>query len=214
MVITGVDWSGDGGVSKEKAPDRDLLVIAFASIDADHREHLRAALTLLRECHGFRPDTVFKHADSSDRVRADFFEQISHTGIEVRVRLVDKTRDWPPAFSKLTSNQRITSCLAASAADLPDRIIAGGVLLLDLDQKRDGKLCSSTAGAINRSTRTGGRAGFRKVKCCPDTDRELGEIIQVADMVAGALRRAGGAEPPKYRNWNRIVVEWQPKAPR
>jgi hypothetical protein len=65
-----------------------------------------------------------------------------------------------------------------------------------------------TVGAINRATRTGGQRGFRKVKCCPDNDNTLGEIVQVADMVAGAVRRAGNLEPDGYPDWSRVVIPW------
>lgn len=194
--------------------DRRLLVLAFASIDADHQAQIQTCLDAVRERHGFRPATVFKHSDSSDRVRADFFHEVARSGVEVRVRLIDKAHDWPLEFTRMSSNQRIASTLASTASALPHHLISGGTLLLDLDQKKDGKLCSATAGAINRALRAEGTHSFRKVKCCSDNDRTFGELIQVADMVAGAVRRAGDLQVARYPNWNRIIVPWNEKAPR
>lgn len=84
----------------------------------------------------------------------------------------------------------------------------GHTLLLDLNQKKDGKFCTMIIKAVHRSTRTGQRHGFRKVKCCPDTHTTHGEIVQVADIVAGTVRKAATAQPDEFPQLRRIIVPW------
>jgi len=208
MYITAVDWSGDGGMPRAAPPDRDLLAIAFASIHEDELDRLQRALADLWVRRRFRQGAIFKHTDSSDRVRMEFLEAIVGSGIQVRVQLVDKKRGWPQDLARLDSNQRLAGIVATAASNLPAHLIERGTLLLDLDQKKDGKLCTMAIGAINRATRTASRHSFRKVKCCPDSDSTFGEMVQVADMVAGAVRRSGSVRPTGNQHWDLVVTSW------
>jgi hypothetical protein len=119
MIYTGVDWSGDGSVNFANASDRGLLAIAFASISEEDRTRLHGALADLRGRYRFDRADVFKHVNSSQRLRAEFMGAIVGVGVEVRVRLIDKACDWPPPFATMKSPQRVASSIAMAASSLP-----------------------------------------------------------------------------------------------
>ncbi len=208
MFLTGVDWSGDPGADSYGPGNPGYLCFAFASIDSDDLPALNKALATVRSRHGLVGTYVFKHSGSSDRIRGDFLEAVEHIELQVRVMLVDKSRDWPPEFWRFTGNQRIASCVAEGVGRLPSGLVDGHTLLLDLNQKKDGRFCTMIIKAAHRSTRTGQRHGFRKVKCCPDTHNTHGEIVQVADMVAGTVRKAATIQPHGFPQLQRIVAPW------
>ncbi|MCC7022109.1 MAG: hypothetical protein IT338_04740 [Thermomicrobiales bacterium] len=77
----------------------------------------------------------------------------------------------------------------------PDRFIAGQTLLID--GKRDEMTVMSRIKTdLNRRLAAGGRESARKIRACSDDHPTRGTIIQVADMVAGALRDVGGVTGP------------------
>ena len=209
MIFTGVDWSGDVGANSEGPSKPGLLAVAFASIHNDQRDRLHHSLADVRDRHHHRPGYIFKHADSTHRLRTDFFDALATSGVEVRVRLIDKARDWPAEFWQIKrGDERLASSLAEATSLLPAALIEDQTLLLDLHKRKDGRLCTLITKAVHRSTRTEGRRGFSKIRPCPDDDDSFGEIIQVADMVAGAVRRAGSEDPPDYPQLARVLVPW------
>ncbi len=155
----------------------DSRLVAHAVGDA--LAALSDALATVRARHGLVETYVFKHSGSSDRLRSDFLEAIENINLQVRVVLVDKSRDWPREFWHFTGNERLASCVAGGAGRLPEELVDGHTLLLDLNQKKDGKFCTMIIKAVHRSTRTGQRHGFRKVKCCPDTHNTHGESCKL-----------------------------------
>lgn len=208
MIFTGVDWSGDPGADSYGPGNPGHLAFAYASIDSEALAHLHGGLAAVRARHGLVETYVFKHTGSSDRLRGDFLDAIENVGVQVRVVLVDKSVDWPREFWRFTGNERLASCVADGVGQLPVVLVEDQTLLLDLNQKKDGKFCTMIIRAVHRSTRTGGRIGFRKVKCCPDTHNTHGEIVQVADMVAGTIRRAADLRPDNFPQLKRIVAPW------
>ena len=206
MMLTSVDWSGDAGSHSDGPNQPGFLALAFVSIEEEYLEVLGAALGEVRARNSFQPDHVFEHLKSTEAVKRDFCRALSTSEIQVRVLLVDKSRDWPESVWKLKGNERLVHCLAEGSGRLPAVVVNRQTLLLDLDQKKDGKFATQIIKAVHRSTRGVEKPGFRRIKCCPDSDPTLGDIVQVADMVAGAVRRSRTTSPSDQPELRRLIL--------
>lgn len=208
MRVTGVDWSGDAGFDSEGPGVPGLLCFAFVTIDAGQYPSLHASLAELRRAHNFDEGHAFKHLKSNAQLKRDFFRTLQSTEMQIRVLLVDKKRDWSSDLWRLRGNDRLAASIAEAEGRLPHEVVSEQTLLVDLDQKRDGRFCTQIIKVVHRSTRSEGRPGFKKIRCCPDTDRFYGEILQVADMVAGAVRRSRTVDTPDQPDLSGVLFPW------
>lgn len=205
-MLTAVDWSGDAGAESEGPNKPGVIAFAFVSIDEVELDVLRLELAAVRRRHGFDPTHVFKHMKSSGPVKRDFFTALLEVQMEIRVLLIDKMTDWPEHLWKARGNDRIAVSLADGAGRLPVGVVGRQTLLLDLDHRKDGRFATQIIKAVHQTTRRPGSPGFRKIRCCPDSDSNLGDIVQVADMTAGVVRRYRTVHPTEYPEFSKIVV--------
>lgn len=76
----------------------------------------------------------------------------------------------------------------------PDEFVAGQGLLVDVPAKET-VVISAIRDSLRRALASSGRRSFGKVKPCPD-HRADGIVVQVADMLAGALQDQAAMEGP------------------
>ena len=188
MIYSGIDWSGDVG-DPAKSSLSPLFVTVIAHIDGQDLPLLAQTLDGVRAARGLPPRFAFRYSSSSERVRAAFFAAICHVPITARASIIDK-RTWGPATFRSRGWDRINQCIADVVCGCPPELIAGQVVLID-QPKHETAAVRGTAATLKRALQGVGIAPFPQIKPCPD-HRAQGLVIQVADMVAGALHDAGG----------------------
>jgi hypothetical protein len=187
---SGLDWSGDAG-DPTKQGASPTIVFAIAHIDESRLEQIELNLRTVRQSRGLPPTYAFKYHRLQGRpeLRAAFFAGIGDLSISATVLVVDKSA-WPENFRRTTRGpDRITKYIADLIRGCADGFVVGHTLLID-GEKDETPTLTAARNAVSRAMEATGRRSFRKVKMSTD-DSAGGEIIQVADMIAGAIRRHG-----------------------
>jgi len=192
VIYSGIDWSGDAG-DPRKSGLSPLLVTAIAHIDGNQLPLLHEVLDRVRADRGLSAGFAFRYSASSDRVRAAFFSEFRNVPMSARAMIVDKRR-WGPERYRSRGYERIDECIVSLVCACPPEMIAGQVLLIDQPRKETAAV-TRTATAVKRGLRGIGVHPYPQIKPVPD-HRAQGSIVQVADMIAGALHDAGAVEGP------------------
>jgi hypothetical protein len=201
VIYSGIDWSGSPGPAHGP-----WLVIAVVHIDEVHLPTLDAELARVRKALGVSDDFVFRHNGSSVRTKREFFAAIARVPLHVRVHMLNKAR-WSAQYVKGSTG---TDCTCDGIVELiakcPRECIDWQLLYIDLhpDEKQ---LVERYRTTIRQAMRRAGQPAFKDMKPRPDERRD-GAIIQVADMMAGEVRREAGlagAYLPALRSRMEIV---------
>ncbi len=189
-MISGLDWSGDAGDPRKSPNASPLIVTAVIHIDTEHWGRLEEALAAARLRRALPPNYVFHFSGSRPQIRDAFFDELKEVSFRAHARVIDK-RMWTPIYLReTTGDERIQSEIVALLFQCPDRVISDQTLLID-GAKNEARKVVRIKTELNRMLSHAGRSGMRKVKSCPDTHQSQGAIVQVADMIAGALHDAG-----------------------
>ena len=194
-VVSGVDWSGDAGDPRKVPGSSPRLITVVAHVERSDWPVFEIALAAARRQRGLGESFVFHHGKCRPVIRQAFFDELRNVPYSAHARIVDK-RTWPVEFIRRTSgDERIRSEIVALILTCADDVIGGQILLVDCP-KAEMRNVIAIKTAINQALATHGRAGLRLVKPCPDHHRSQGAIIQVADMIAGALHDSGDTSSP------------------
>lgn len=180
----------------------DHLVIGLAQIDGAELPRLAGVLAAIRHGCGLDPRFPFRYSACSDKVRAAFFSEISVVAVTTRLVLIDK-RDWFEPRRPGRPSDWLNEAVAGLVCQCPMETIVGQVVLIDLP-KNEMRAVRKMEAVIKRALKGAGIQPYPQIKPCPDT-RSQGEIVQVADMFAGAFRVAG-ADGRNLRGVRRMFV--------
>jgi hypothetical protein len=161
----------------------------MVSIEEARLDDLRQALARTRRAIGVGPAYYFKNRDLSREVRSILLAEIANAPIAVVVRVVRKEL-WPDEYLKATTGtDRINQCMVELVcADRPDPTVHRRYLI---DGSRHERVVArAVKTALGRGLRENGHHAH-EIRLCRD-DTEDGQIIQVADIFAGRIRRSGG----------------------
>jgi hypothetical protein len=189
VIYTGVDWSGDPGDPARRPGISPLFVFACVSIAGEDLPFLSARLAHVRALRRLPNDHCFKHLTSKPGVRFAFFQAVALLPIRIHSTVIDK-QWWGEDYLRGSDGLlRICDAIVKLISCCPDDIVARQSLLIDLDRSAAKEV--RTIRANLRIALAGQkRLPFAKVRACPN-HRDLGEIVQIADMVAGELRERG-----------------------
>jgi hypothetical protein len=205
VVISGLDWSGDAGDPRKTPALSPYLVTAVVHLQSDHWEALEEALARARRRRSLPTNYVFHFSGSRPQIREAFFDALHGVPFSAHARVVDK-RHWTSAYlAETTGDARIQAEIVELIARCPDFLISKQTLLIDGHKRDAGKMVPLKT-EINRRLTVAGKAGIRKVKVCPDDHPSQGAIVQVADMIAGALRDIGGARGPYLSSFSSKIT--------
>lgn len=189
-----LDWSGDPGDpsrSPGSTPNLALVVVTFAVYAIPS---LHDCLRRVRETRRLHADYQFHHVSSKEGVREGFFRELAKVDLRIFARTVDK-KLWDQAYLTRTNGAtRLMSELVLLIKSLPDDIVTDQQLLIDLE-RRDQGLLRMLRQEIRRTLAFENRRGFQSIKACPDHQKQGGQLVQVADMIAGEIRREGIGSP-------------------
>jgi hypothetical protein len=201
VIVTGLDWSGIAG----EGQGRWLVFAAVHLLETDLallESRLAAARVDLRRPAG----SVFKHSGSKDFVEERFFDAVGGVPFRAHVHLLDKTEWRLQHGPRANVADRVCDGIVHLTMSLPRDVVDDQILLIDVP-RREGALWKSYRTAIRMAMRGARRPSFRDVRPRPD-DRLGGEILQVADMIAGEVRQhegIGGLYLPVLRSRIELV---------
>jgi hypothetical protein len=168
-------------------------MLAFAMVHLVDRDlpQLQDALAMTRRELRVTEHFAFHHVGASVAVHERLYAALRAVPFAARVLLVDKELWTPDYISRSSGPDRISDGLIRLVLACPDDVIARQRLLIDLEP-RDRRIVRELAAAVRRSLQGVGRESFARVQACPDTRGGYGELIQIADMIAGEVREQGG----------------------
>jgi hypothetical protein len=209
MYYTAVDWSGDPGIPSANSGSTAQLVFAFVTIEATEREHLHAALEAVRRKHHKTDRFVFHFVDCPTDIASSFFHAVGAVELQVRIGVIKKDHDWTHTdFLARTGQQRLLDSLVGYSILVPTALVSGSTLLIDAP-RTEKKFVLTSRRAIRTPFHQMNLGCFRDIRPCPDGNDPDGEVVQVADMVAGAVRRAGTMANPHIRLLERRLFDWE-----
>ncbi|GEM_PF-2263724 len=194
--LSALDWSGDGGDPAKTPGLPPLLVIVTVTLDVDDaKPRLHNALSRARRERNLPETHCFHHVSSKPAVTQAFFRALQPLPICVTASLIDK-HQWDRTYIRSTTgNDRVISEIVKHVCNLPATTVAGQQLIVDLESQ-DTKLLDALRKSIRHAMRLEGRRSFADIRACPDRRRTLGDVIQVADMIAGQLRKHRAIDGP------------------
>jgi hypothetical protein len=190
QFVSGLDWSGDPGDPRRQTGADPGFTIAIASARREDIAIIEERLNACRNGLGHGPRYVFHYKASDSRSRERFFMALKGLPVSIVVHHVDR-RNWSPSYlSSTTGPERIREAISNAVVAMNTQHITHGILMVD--QRRDEK---NFIGHLRRGLRVTVRHmeidGFAKIVPRPD-DRDDTQLIQIADMFAGDVRRGGG----------------------
>ena len=195
-IVTGLDWSGDAG-DPAKSPGQSMLVFATVSVRDVDLEIVRSNLATLRRTLRIAETYVFKHAGSSDKAKATFFQVLAQSPVDIHVNSISKSEWDKPYLERTTGTDRISDGIVELICRLPESLVDDQFLFVDLP-RRELNTVRDLRVAIRKALSGSKRGSFKHVR--PRSDhRDDTATIQIADMVSGEFRRQGGCTGPHLR---------------
>lgn len=192
------DESGDTGFLFEHGASRYFSITLFLT---NHPEQIRQQIERLRTTLGLSAQTEFKFYKTSHKFRTQFLSMLQPLPFIAYVILVDKTkltREW----AQMSVSLFYARCLAELTTQIPENYLDKTSLILD----QFGPL-TITKTAIRRELK---RVGIRPFKHIKMKRSQGNDLIQCADMVAGATTRGWERQDKQFlRLIESKVTIWQ-----
>lgn len=199
--VSGLDWSGDTGELSRQPGVSPGFAVAICTALVDDTSRIEERLNACRHRLGHGSRYVFHFKESDSRTQHAFFETLSGLPVSIVVNYVDR-RNWSQSYLSETSGaERIRSTIIDTVKEMEVSHVDHGILMVD--QRRDEKnFIGHLRKDLRIATKGMGVPRFAKVVPRPD-HRDDTQLIQIADMFAGQVRRAQGQSD---RNWGGITI--------
>jgi hypothetical protein len=182
-MLVFVDDSGDAGFKIDKGSTHFFVIALVIFSDELEAEKVAVAIKTLRRSLGFSDESEFKFAKSRNEIRKKFLETIAPFSFTVRALVVDKQNIYSPKLRHDKNSfysYSIKSVLKFSGGTITNAKIR-------IDGSGD-RIFRKTFAAYLRKELNGHE---RKImRDCKLIDSHSSVLIQMADMVAGAIRRS------------------------
>lgn len=181
-MLVFIDDSGDPGFEIGRGSTRYFVVVLIIFDDELEAEKAAVAIKQLRRTLRFPDDVEFKFNKSSRRVREQFLRTAAQYDFKIRCAVIDKE-----AISRREFHESKQSFYSYAI----QQTINHSPTILDANIKIDGggdrvfrkQFLSSLRKQLNTEQR-------RVIKRCRLVDSRGNVLIQLADMIAGAIRRS------------------------
>jgi len=184
------DEAGDTGFRFDRGATRHFVI---AIVGTSQPDTIREALQRLRRQNNLPSQYEFSfHNTTSSRLRTALWETLPRLDFRVWAVVVDKGQ-LPDAFLAMHPRALYVFFVTEAIRLVPEPEREGGILLLD-EFNRSGK----TLAEVKRTLKLRHiRRGFKKIRACRSYSEEL---VQIADLVAGAvLRRYAKGDDRAFR---------------
>lgn len=180
-MLVYIDDSGDPGFQLGRGSSTHF-VIALVIFD-DELEARRTALAIseLRRARFRNDDTEFHFNHSSDTTRQAFINAVGHCSFRVRAIVFDKAKVYSPTLRRTPAKlYSYATKLALKRSDIHDARVY-------IDRSGDRGFRSGLARYLRQELNTDVARLMKAFKQVPSRGNDL---IQLADMVAGTIRRS------------------------
>ena len=188
-----IDESGDAGFKLGRGSSRVFSVAMVIFRDTAAAEHTSAAIKALQARRRIYPE--FKFSKASHAVRDAFFETVKGHDFTVRAIVVEKDKIASPHLKAYT--KRFYGFFVRMMMTHDGGALAGARVKIDGSGSRKFKI--ELAAYLRRQTRDEalGRITFNR----SHTDH----LIQLADMVSGAIHRSYHPDKKHHDRWRRVL---------
>lgn len=192
-----IDESGDPGFKLVRGSSPHFVVAMVIFEDFSEAERTSKAIGALRAKLGIR--TEFKFSKSHDHIKDQFFECVCGYGFKVRAVVVDKSviyRDSLRERKNLFYNYFVRMLLRHDDGVLKDAKVK-------IDGSGDRRFKGELNGYLRKQLATG------QIKSIKFADSHRDNLIQLADMVAGAILRSYRQESDRKRaiRWKTALIK-------
>lgn len=206
-MLVFLDDSGDPGFKLNKGSSRFFVIATVIFVDELEAEKTSVAIKELRRSLGFPDYTEFKFNKSRKAVREAFLRAVNKFDFKVRCLVVDKTLI---RSAELRSNK---NSFYSYAIKLVLGYSKGSILYakVRIDGSGDRAFRRSFLGYLRRELNSRER---KIIKNCKMVDSRGNTLVQLADMVAGSIRRSYEKERKDAGVYKAIIKrhiedEWQ-----
>jgi len=202
-----MDESGDAGFKFGKGSSRFFVVVAIIFDDTLEIEKTSVSVKELKRRLAFPDDVEFKFNNSSKKVRIQFLKTISKRRFRIQYLVIDKGSLKSGKF-KDGRNSFYSYAVKTLLKRIGDSIVDARIIL---DGSGDRIFKRNFSAYVRRELNQTDKKIIRHIKLIDSRDSML---IQVADMVAGSLRRSHEGSKKDKDEYRRIFnkhieQEWE-----
>jgi len=194
-VLVLIDESGDPGFKVIRGSTTHFVVAMVIFDDFGEAERTSAAIAEAREALGARPE--FKFSKCSDDLRDGFFQAVAAFRFKVRALVVNKEKIYSDNLR--TNTERFYNYFVQQLLRHDDGALVDA--RVKIDKSGDRRFKNELAVYLRRQLPRG------RLDSLKFSDSRKDNLIQLADMVAGAIRRSYMAE---YRDdaarWRNMIA--------
>lgn len=188
-----IDESGDPGFRLAHGSTSHFVIAMVIFEDYGDAEKTSAAIAALRQELRVKPE--FKFTRMADGIRDKFFDRIGTCNFRVRALVVDKSAIHSPHLR--TETDQFYRFFLRQLLDNDQGILSGASIKVDGSGSAEFK---REMGSYLRRQRCGEKFGKLKF-----VDSKTDNLVQLADMCAGAILRSYRAEGKDNRRWRRAL---------
>ena len=178
-----IDDSGDAGFKLAQGSSQMLVIACCIFTTAEDAEHVAGTMRDFRRSLGWNPLQEFKFSKMSDEIRLSFLSRLSHAPFVVRALVIDKT-----SFS--LESRGVHSSASFYSFAIQEALSHASSLLVDAKVVIDGKSSKSHSKSIGVQLRSYLNRESQTVAKISFVDSEGNQLIQLADIMAGTIRKA------------------------
>ena len=182
-MIIFIDDSGDPGFKIQKGSTQHFAIAMIIFDDPLEAEKTAVAIKDLRRSLGFPDDVEFKFFNSSSRVKEQFLKTINQFQFRIRVLVVDKN-DIKSDELKKNKNSFYAYFIKMALKHNGGSIIDARI---KIDGSGDRAFRKNFLAYLRRELNSQGNKVIKNSKL---VDSQGNVLIQMADMIAGSIRRS------------------------
>jgi hypothetical protein len=197
-MLVFIDDSGDPGFKLEKGSTRYFVVLLLIFDDETDAEKATAKIKALKQTLNFSENEEFKFHKSSRDVRVEFLRAINDCKFKVHALIIDKTLIQSEGFK--SSKTSFYSHAIQTALERAKESIFEADIWIDGGGGRIFKRNFTTYLRQRLNTQ-----GWKIVESCRIVDSRGNTLIQMADMIAGAIRRSHDSSKNDHALYKSII---------
>jgi hypothetical protein len=196
-MLVFIDESGDPGMRGKPGSSPFFAVTAVLFEETEEAMACEERILRCRQELKVRPSFEFKFYSCSDKYRACFLEAVSSAGFFYHTVVLNKAKLWSRGFQDKHSFYKYTTSLVFENAK-PHLREATVVI----DRCGDHLFRKQLSKYLKRKMNEGGRTLIKSVKMEPSHSNHL---LQLADMVCGAIARSFNVGKPDRMRFRQII---------
>ncbi len=197
-MLVFIDDSGDPGFKFKKGSTGNFVIALIIFDDNLEAEKTAVAIKELRRELNFPDNTEFKFTKSSEKTRIKFLQTVNVFNFKIRSLVVDKSKI---RSDELKNNKEsfygyfIKTALKYSGSSIYQASIK-------IDGSGDREFRKSFMSYLRRELNSKQK---KIIKKCRLVDSKGNVLIQMADMIAGSIRRCGNTEKSDANIYKTII---------